>query len=209
MTAATGLQARALTCVRGDEVIFEGLDLTVTRGEILQVEGDNGSGKTSLLRILCGLATPAEGSVYWNGAAITALGDAYTGQLCYIGHLNGISAELTPLENLVFAASLSTVRATVTPETVLRRVGLGEQLHLPTRYLSAGQRRRVALARLLVNPASLWILDEPFTALDASGKTLVEGLLEEHASAGGLAIVATHQTLHTPTAAMAHFRFAG
>ena len=194
--AATLLEACGLECVRHDRTLFRDLSFTVSAGEITQVEGANGSGKTSLLRLLCGLMLPAAGEVRWRGRDIQADRINYFTELCYIGHHPGIKEELTPRENLRMAQSLGRSRDGIDIDTALAEVGLYGYEDLPTRTLSAGQRRRVALARMLILEAKLWILDEPFTALDIHGRTLIEGMLEQHSQRGGAALLTTHQVLN-------------
>lgn len=192
------LEAHDLACIRADELVFRGVGLAVAPREVVQIVGANGSGKTSLLRILCGLAPPADGVVRWDGEDIQTLGKRYTAALCYLGHLNGVTPTLTAAENLRFAARLCRAKPDLDLDDVLERIGLTAIADVPARRLSAGQRQRVALARLLVADAPLWVLDEPLTALDAAGKALVERLLAAHATQGGLAVVSTHQPLVLP-----------
>jgi heme exporter protein A len=189
------LQATELCCVRGDSLLFEDLDLRIGPGEIWQVHGANGSGKTSLLRILCGLAIPERGRVTWNDISIDSQRDAFNSNLSYVGHHNGIKGELNPVENLEAAGALTASRDDTRPETVLERIGLFGFEDIPCRYLSAGQKRRVALARLLLSAAQLWILDEPVTALDAAGVTSFQEILEDHAENGGMVVITSHQPL--------------
>ena len=165
-------------------------------GVYLQVTGANGSGKTSLLRILCGLLAPAEGAVKWEGADIHSLGEDYFTSLTFIGHRHGIKDELTAAENLRVSAGLSGIEVDkANASTALARIGLAGRDSVPARLLSEGQRRRVSLARLLVTNSRLWLLDEILTSLDKVAITLVRSLIEEHLSSGGIAIVATHQDL--------------
>jgi heme exporter protein A len=190
------LEVENLTCVRGTRRLFKDLNFTVERGELVELHGRNGGGKTSLLRILCGLATPAAGEVRWNGTNIRRLREEYFASIAYVAHLNGVKDELTAVENLLVAErvcgnELSDEQA----DDVLDRVGLRAQRHLPTRSLSAGQRRRLALARLLASNARLWILDEILTSLDDAGVSLTRELITKHVNDGGLAVVATHQDL--------------
>lgn len=197
-SADAWLSAEALSCERGGRELFAALDVALAPGEILQVEGDNGTGKTSLLRILAGLLEPSAGQVRWRGDAIRELRDVYHAQLVYIGHRDGLKAELTPRENLAFAVALSGHAPKQTIAAALEHLGLNTHADDPVAQLSAGQRRRVALARLLLIPASLWLLDEPFTALDQTSIARVEALLHAHVQAGGLAVVSTHRALHIP-----------
>ena len=165
-------------------------------GEWLQVTGANGSGKTSLLRILCGLLSPAEGQVTWQGANIHSLSEEYSTQLTYFGHRPAIKEELTAIENLCIAAGLSGIDIDKDKaRQALGKLGLIGRESAPARMLSEGQKRRISLARLLVCNTKLWLLDEILTSLDKSAVSLVRSLIEEHLSGGGLAVVATHQDL--------------
>ncbi|HEY8203795.1 MAG TPA: cytochrome c biogenesis heme-transporting ATPase CcmA [Pyrinomonadaceae bacterium] len=190
------LEVINLGCIRGDRRLFRGLNFEVSPGTLLELRGPNGGGKTSLLRIICGLATPAEGEVRWNGTNIRKLREEYFAYLAYVAHLNGVKDELTALENLLVAERVSGREQTKQDaEDKLARVGLTNQRHLPTRFLSAGQRRRLALARLLASRATLWILDEILTSLDDAGVGLARDLIADHLDKGGMAIIATHQDL--------------
>jgi heme exporter protein A len=194
------LEAHGLGCVRGERRLFSGVSFALARGQTLRVAGANGSGKTSLLRILCGLLTPTEGEVRWDARAIGALREDYHRELLYIGHLNGLKEELTPMENLQVAAVLAGVPAGLAERAAaLEELGLKAQADLQVRYLSQGQRRRVALARLMLCArAPLWILDEPFTALDARAVQTVGRLVAEHAASGGMVVFTTHQEVPIP-----------
>lgn len=192
MTTKTYLTVENLQCIRDDRVLFEDLNFTLTEGQLLQIEGHNGSGKTSLLRILCGLTFPTEGVVYWQGEDIQKIKSSYWSTLVYVGHTPGIKADLTPLENLKMARTLGGIPTKISLEEALNRVGLLGFEEVPTRTLSAGQQRRIALARLLLNEAQLWILDEPFTALDKIAISMVETWLNEHAQTGGIAVLTSH-----------------
>jgi len=190
------LAVEQLLCIRDDRVLFENLNFSLLAGQLLQIEGRNGSGKTSLLRILCGLTLPAEGRVCWNQLDIQEMSAVYWANLAYIGHAPGVKGDLTPLENLVIARSLANQATKHDLMDILEHVGLYGFEDVPTRTLSAGQQRRVALARLLANQAQLWILDEPFTALDQSAIKMVENWLEQHAEQGGMAVVTSHHRLN-------------
>ncbi len=201
------LEASNLECVRGERRLFAGIGFRLDGGEMLYLQGHNGSGKTSLLRMLCGLTPPADGEVRWRGAAIDKLGDEFRANLCYLGHHNAIKEELTPLENLLASARLA--EETLNEEAALdalERVGLGGREDLACRYLSQGQKRRVALARLVHERRPLWILDEPYVALDTLAIELVAGLIGTHLQRGGLAVLTTHQAVAVPAAAVRELR---
>lgn len=193
------LTASALSCVRGERRLFSGLDLAVGPGEWLHVQGENGAGKTSLLRILAGLSPAAEGEIRWQGEPIKALAEDYRRHLLFLGHHGAVKEELTPLENLTLAAQLDgTVLDETEALTALARFGLRGREDLPVRFLSAGQKRRVLLARLAVRKATLWILDEPFTALDVKAVEMLSGLIVEHVTQDGIAILTSHQSIPLP-----------
>jgi heme exporter protein A len=187
------LEARNLECQRGGRVLFLGLSLAAAPGEVLRIAGPNGAGKTSLLRILCGLLTPADGEVRWNGAPIASLREDYARHLVYLGHAPAVKDELTAPENLDIAcrlAGLKTTRHSLTE--ALARFGVPEGPLL--KRLSQGQRRRAALARLVLSAGvPLWLLDEPLTALDARAAASLESLLAEHAARGGAVVFTSHQ----------------
>jgi heme exporter protein A len=184
------LQARALTFHRQDEPVFGPLDFSLDAGELTLIEGDNGSGKTTLMRILTGLLRPEEGELFWRGEPLTW--DRCSGEVVFLGHQLGLKAELTPHENLRFAIGLHGHRERSDIDEALARVGLAGYEDEPVRKLSAGQKKRVALARLLLIPAALWLLDEPYANLDRTGIELVNGLLEAHIAHGGAALVTSH-----------------
>ncbi len=187
------LEAEELECIRGDRVLFRNLGFRVNPGTILLVEGPNGSGKTSLLRMACGLSLPSHGAVRWRGVNLRRDADAFYGELSYVGHSPGIKADLTPVENLRFDQALAGGGPDLSD--ILRGIGLGRFMDTPCRFLSAGQRRRVALARLQACPATVWILDEPFTAIDREGVTDLTRVMAEHARTGGLLLLTTHQSV--------------
>lgn len=190
------LQARELACSRGDAALFSGVRFELAAGEALQIEGANGSGKTSLLRILAGLTPPDEGEVSWRGRDIGGHRHLFQAELGYLGHHLGLKSELTATENLALGLGVHGIaRGERDLEPALDRVGLGHRADLPVRSLSAGQRQRVALARLLLQKAVLWILDEPFTALDTDGVALVRALAEAHLAQGGIVILTSHQVV--------------
>ncbi len=186
-----------LECIRGDRVLFSNLNIEIRPGKILQIEGRNGCGKTSLLRLLCGVMMPSEGEILWKGANITRERADYYSDAAYLGHHNGIKGELTALENLHFAQALSTPKSDSDLYSILARLSLSGFEDIPCRHLSAGQNRRVALARLLATETIVWILDEPFTALDRKGIAEIEKIFEEHVAAGGIIVLTTHHPLKT------------
>jgi heme exporter protein A len=191
------LEAINLTCVRGTRRLFKDLNFIVERGELIELRGSNGSGKTSLLRILCGLATPAAGDVLWDGKNIRSLGEEYSASVAYLGHQNAVKDELSAMENLRISSGVSGhALSKGEAQEVLAQVGLTQQQNLPARVLSAGQRRRLGMTRLLTAKATLWILDEVLTSLDQAAMDLSRDFMTEHLKNGGAAIVATHQDLN-------------
>jgi len=200
------LEANALECVRGGRSLFQNLSFALGPGELLEVRGANGSGKTSLLRMLCGLLAPAAGQVLWRGEKINALKEEYLKELAYLGHAGGVKAELSAAENLRIHYGLMVGRRADEEKTVaaLERMGLGGSQGLPAKMLSQGQQRRLALARLLISGRMLWILDEPLTALDSAAVQLVQAVVEEHLDGGGLAVLTTHQPLSVRAGRTAH-----
>lgn len=189
------LEVTNLACARGDRPLFHGLSFALRPGGLLHIVGANGSGKTTLLRALCGLTRPATGEIRWQGEDIHALGDDYRRALAYVGHSNGIQGELTLRENLRVAACLSGRAATEDADRTLDGVALSSYRAFPAKILSQGQQRRLALARLAVARKALWILDEPFSALDARSTEVMTGLLSAHLASGGLIVLTSHQDL--------------
>lgn len=188
------LEAIELECERGGKRLFRGLSLAVRGGELIRVAGENGSGKTSLLRILCGLLSPSAGEVRWSGAGIRGLREEYAKQIVYLGHAPAVKDDLTPAENLDIACRLAGMPVAAKDlRDALDRFGLSGN-EVPARRLSQGQRRRAALARLaLSESAPLWLLDEPFAALDAGAARLTEDLISRHLGRGAAVVYTTHQ----------------
>jgi heme exporter protein A len=189
------LDANGLGCTRGERTLFRGVAFKLEPAGLLHVAGTNGSGKTSLLRILCGIAQPEAGEVRWRGEPIRALREAYWRELVYLGHAIALKDDLTALENLQLACLLAGRAVTAdAARAALAAFGLAACEHLPVRSLSQGQKRRSALARLsLSNDAPLWILDEPFSALDTAAVQYLEQLILAHIARGGGVIFTTHQ----------------
>jgi heme exporter protein A len=194
---APALTIHDLACERSERWLFKGLSFGLSASQLLLVQGGNGQGKTSLLRLLTGLGRPDAGEVRWRGEPIARCRDRYHREMAYLGHANGIKDDLNPVENLRFHVALhgrpfEQAQALDT----LKRLGLSRCLDLPCRALSFGQRRRVALSALLLAGASLWILDEPLTGLDVNAVALVEGLIRDHLQAGGMVVATTHQVMN-------------
>lgn len=198
-SSQTHLRAQALTCERGDRLLFEDVSFEAKANSAIQIAGPNGSGKTTMLRIICGLVQALSGDLLWRGRSIEEDRTAFHRELCYLGYAGGVKLELTPRENLAFAAALQVGRQSNDAiEHALERVDLYGFEDVAAYTLSAGQRRRISLARLLLTGAPLWILDEPLTALDRDGTTLAESLMREHVSGGGILVFTTHQPLDEP-----------
>ena len=190
------LRGRNLSAQRGDRLLFSALDLDASAGQALFVTGGNGAGKTTLLRMLGGLTRPVEGEIRWGDKPIRAAIEEHCGDLLYIGHRNGNKDELNCLENLsINLAVCGSPRSEEECLAALELAGLGGRHELPVRFLSQGQQRRLALARLALAGSRLWILDEPFTALDTSACGWVCSLIDAHLESGGVAVLTSHQAL--------------
>ena len=189
------LEVRALTCERGERTLFQGLSFAVEPGTLVRIAGSNGAGKTTLLRLMTGLMRPVEGEILWRGTPILKAAQDYWRELCYIGHRNGVKDDLSVIENVLVNARVASLKATQAEALdALDAVGLTDFVESPAGQLSQGQRRRVALARLwLSRSVPLWILDEPFTALDVRGVARLAKLIGEHVAEGGIVMLVTHQ----------------
>lgn len=194
-SAPPQLEVRAVQLWRGERHLLQELTFTLAGGELLQVAGPNGIGKTSLLRCIAGLLPRESGEILWGGRTIERCREEYHRQLAYLAHLNALKSELTALENLHYGVALKSASPRAGLLGMLRRLGIEACAQLPVRVLSAGQKRRLALARILLLQASLWILDEPLANLDTAGISLVERCMAEHLRGGGLIIAAAHRRL--------------
>lgn len=194
------ISTHQLSCERGDRQLFSQLNIELDHGELLYVEGHNGSGKTSLLRMLAGLLHIDNGEIHWQGSPIHKVSEDFRHNLLYLGHLNGIKLDLSALENLSFNCQLK--HEVHHPEVLaqaLEGIGLAGFEDIPARHMSQGQKRRVALAQLLVSKARLWILDEPFVALDSAAVTLLQQVIAAHLKKDGAVILTTHQEVPLTT----------
>ena len=190
----TSLTAEKLACARGDRVLFEGLSFQLAAGQALAVEGANGAGKTSLLRLIAGFLTPRAGRIVLKTGNGESDDNEERGKLIgWLGHQDGLKPQLTVIEQLEFFARL--YRAPTDAQAALEEVGLTRQKDFPCRFLSAGQRRRLALARLIISGRPLWLLDEPFAALDSDGQVLMTRVMARHCANGGFVIAAIHEPL--------------
>ncbi|MCK5889454.1 MAG: cytochrome c biogenesis heme-transporting ATPase CcmA [Methylococcales bacterium] len=192
------LEIKNLFCERDERTLFDSLSFSLNQGEVLQIEGQNGSGKTTLLRILSGLTEAFEGDIFWQGNNIEDDRDNFYSSLLYVGHLAGVKGILTAEENLSWMAKLNPSLDRLSITEALEKIGLSGYEDVPCQTLSAGQQRRVGLARLYLSNAPLWIMDEPFTALDKKGVTEKESLIAQHVQEGGSVILTTHHTLQIP-----------
>lgn len=193
------LEVSQLTAIRDERILFESLSFTIGSGELVQIEGRNGTGKTTLLRIVTGLGDRDTGEIFWNGENIESNRDVYHEDLLFLGHSTGVKRDLTAYENLRFYLSVHSKQATSKEEiySALVKVGLAGREDVPVAQLSAGQQRRVALARLWLSQHKLWILDEPLTAIDKQGVKVLESLFLSHAEKGGIVVLTTHQDMFT------------
>ena len=194
-TVADGLSVEKVHVWRGDRHVLRGVSLSLEPRQLLHVSGPNGTGKTTLLRVVCGLLRPEQGQVSWLGQSISSVRSEYQATLAYASHEPALKGDLTALENLRFAVGLKRRVTSGELHSALQRTGVAACADLPARVLSAGQRRRVAMARVLAMSASLWLLDEPFTNLDAAGSDLMSSLLQSHVAGGGSALVVAHHEL--------------
>ena len=194
-----------LECVRGDRRLFAGLSFRVEPGSLLHVHGPNGSGKTTLLRAVSGLVLQEAGRILWKGEEIRRAGEDYHRELLYHGHAVGLKLELSGYQNLRIFGRLGGFGVTEAKvESAMKRLGLARCVDLPVKVLSQGQKKRVSLARLLLQPASLWVLDEPFTALDVAAVGLLQSLIQDHVAGGGMVIMTTHQEVDIPAQRIQH-----
>jgi len=191
--SAPGLKIQNIACTRGYRELFTDLTLILESAQVLRVEGENGSGKTSLLRILAGLAQPESGDIFWNDGRITDPDACYFQNMLYLGHKPGIKFELTPIENLCLFKAMFGAKSENGIEEALYQMGLYGFEEIPCANLSAGQKRRVALAQLLMSKAKLWILDEPYTSLDVAAIGFLEDVFKRHVQNGGMLIITSHQ----------------
>jgi len=197
------LNVKNLACWRNDRVLFEDLNLTLSSGNVLFLEGENGSGKTSFLRILCGFRLADEGEISWDNESVSSFPE-YFQNISFVGHKNGIKDELTVEENLNLMRSMATASDIKTVE-VLKQIGLFKQADVLSRLLSAGQKRKLALARLMMTNNSFWVLDEPFTSLDKASVVFFESLIKKHIAKGGMLILTSHHDIDLSGLPVNHF----
>lgn len=189
------IEVDKLACSRRDNILFEDICFEVSDGELLQIDGINGSGKSTMLRIIAGLTEPTEGNVLWNRQSIVECRYQYQQQMSYLGHSNGVKDALTVSENLAVMQALSGRKNHADIDALLQTIGLPGMHDVMLGKMSAGQKRRTGLTRLLINKSHLWLLDEPFTSLDTGGKSIIENLIVQHCQNGGIVIFATHQEM--------------
>lgn len=194
--------ATDLACLRGGRMVFDGLGFAMEEGDALALTGANGSGKSSLLRLLAGLSRPFAGTLSWRGRPVSEDPDAHRARIAYVGHADGVKAGLTAFETLAFWAALHEPRqAAARAERALDDLDLSPLRDVPGRYLSSGQKRRLGLARLLASPGALWLLDEPTVGLDSASVARLEDVIARHRDGGGIVVLATHMPLALPGAA--------
>ena len=208
-TSTLPLRADSLATWRGDRRLFSGVSFDLSRGEILHVQGANGSGKTTLLRIICGLRPAGEGSLYWHDVPLPAAAPALREALAFVGHADGIKLDLSALQNVSVLAALRGGRPRLDAQEALSQAGLAAVTDVPGRALSAGQRRRLALSVLLTRHKPLWILDEPFTALDSAGVEFAAQLIDNHRASGGMVVFTSHHQLPPGLEPVRHLVLAG
>ena len=196
-------EVKNLTCLRNDQALFSGLNLSLAPKNVLFLQGENGSGKSSLLRILCGFRLPDEGEITWGEEPVSSISE-YFQNISYVGHKNGIKDELTAEENLNLMRSMATA-SDIKTESVLKQIGLFKRADVLARQLSAGQKRKLALARLMMTENSFWILDEPFTALDKVSVRFFEALIKKHITRGGMLILTSHHEIDLSGLSVHHF----
>lgn len=189
------LELRDFACVRDGEPLFKSVSHLMSAGDVVQVAGPNGAGKTTLLRSLCGLFDSFEGEILFEGSSLSHSRHAFLSQLLYLGHQPGVKKSLTARENLEWFAGVNGFKQAFDVRDVLSKVGLAGYEDIPCHQMSAGQHRRVGLARLYFDRSPIWVLDEPFTAIDIQGVARLEALIESRASEGGLVVLTTHQAL--------------
>lgn len=192
------LSIERLKCIINDQLVFSEVTIDCQPGQVYIVYGANGSGKTTLLRSIAGLNTDYEGQIYWQAQNVKEQALNFRQQLHYIGHHLGLHLSLTPVENLQWLVALNTLAVKVSAEVALHTLGLTPVAHRQAQYLSAGQQRRVMLARLLMQPNRLWLLDEPLNALDSKATELFSSMITQHAQQGGAVIMASHQSIELP-----------
>ena len=200
---SANLELNNLACWRNEQVLFRGLNFSLSPQNVLFLQGENGSGKTSLLRILCGFRLPDEGQITW-GEQLTSSMPEYFENISYVGHKNGIKDELTVEENLNLMRSMATA-SDIKTEIVLKQIGLFKRADVLARQLSAGQKRKLALARLMMTENSFWVLDEPFTALDKASVCFFESLIKKHIARGGMLILTSHHEIDLSGLSVHHF----